>query len=100
VLISQPQPALISALFLPHGPTISVRAVALANTSLTGQACVVALDSVNETSTTTSGSTALDFPGCSLYVNSPSPSALTMTGGATVHANIAYLGRQRPAATG
>lgn len=91
VLISQPQAALISALLLPHGPTISVRAVALANTSLTGQACVVALDPNNETSITTSGSTALDFPGCSLYVNSSSSSALTMTGGATINANVGYV---------
>jgi hypothetical protein len=91
VLISQPQPALLSALFLAHGPTISVRAVALANTSQTGQACVVALDSNNETSTTTSGSTALSFPGCSLYLNSPSSSALSMTGGAVINANVAYL---------
>ena len=91
VLISQPQRRLISRLFLGSDPTISVRAVALANTSLTGQACVVALDSNNETSITTSGSTALDFPGCSLYANSPSATSLTMTGGATIHANIAYL---------
>jgi hypothetical protein len=91
VLISQPQPALLSKLFLPEGPTLSVRAVALANTSLTGQACVIALDFNNETSTTTSGSTLLDFPGCSLYVNSPSPSALTMTGGAAIHAKVAYV---------
>jgi hypothetical protein len=91
VLISQQQQALISSLFLPVAPLISVRAVALANTSLTGQACVIALDPNNETSTTTSGSTALNFPGCSLYLNSPSPSALTMTGGASINANTAYL---------
>lgn len=91
VLISQPQPALISSLFLPQGPTISVRAVARAEASLTGSACVVALDSNNETSVTTSGSTALSFPGCSLYVNSPSASALTMGGGASINANTAYL---------
>src|SRR5215207_4163859 len=91
VLISRPQPALFSALFMEHGPTISVRAVALANTSLTGQACVIALDSNSETSMTTSGSSVLSFPGCSLYVNSPSPSALTMTGGAAIEANIAYF---------
>jgi Flp pilus assembly protein TadG len=91
VLISQPQRRLISTLFLDSDPTISVRAVALANTSLTGQACVIALDSNDETSTTTSGSTALSFPGCSLYINSPSSSALTMTGGATISTHIAYL---------
>lgn len=91
VLISQPQQGLISSLFLPTGPTISVRAVALANTSLTAQACVVALDPNNETSVTASGGAALDFPGCSLYVNSPSASSLNITGGAAINANIAYL---------
>ena len=91
VLISQPQPALISGLFLPTGPTISVRAVALANTSLTGQACVVALNPNNATTVTTSGSTALSFPGCSLYLNSTSSNALTMTGGATINAAVAYF---------
>jgi hypothetical protein len=91
VLISQPQPALISGLFLSAGPTISVRAVARASTSITGQACVVALNPINETSVTTSGATALNFPGCSLYINSPSAVSLTMNGGATIHANVAYL---------
>ncbi len=91
MLISQPQPALISGLFLPTGPTISVRAVALANTSLTGQACVVALNPNNATTVTTSGSTALSFPGCSLYLNSTSSNALTMTGGATINAAVAYF---------
>ena len=91
VLISQAQPALISGLFLSQGPMITVRAVARANTSVTGQACVAALDPVDETSVTTSGSTALSFPGCSLYVNSPSTASLTMTGGATIATNIAYL---------
>ena len=91
VIISQPQKPLLSALFMSTGPTISARAVALANTSLTGQACVVALDPNDVTSVTTSGSTALSFPGCSLYVDSTSPSALTMTGGATIDASTAYL---------
>jgi Flp pilus assembly protein TadG len=91
VLISQPQPGLISSMFLPNPPTISVRAVALANFSLTGEACVVALDIVSETSTVTSGSTDLEFPGCSLYINSPSPIALNMNGGTLIHPNIAYL---------
>src|SRR5204863_4140914 len=53
--------------------------------------CVVALDPNSETAVTTSGSTALDFPGCSLYVNSPYTSAVTITGGATIHAGTAYL---------
>jgi hypothetical protein len=91
VLIAQPQNRLLSALFISTGPTIGARAVALADTSKTGQACVVALDPANATTVTTSGSTALDFPGCSLYVNSPSPSALNMNGGATIDASSAYF---------
>lgn len=91
VIVHQPQPPLISALFLTAAPAITVRAVALADTSQTGQACVVALDPTNETSITTSGSTALNFPGCSLYANATSSSTLTMTGGATIHAAIGYF---------
>ena len=89
--ISKQEPPLLSSLFLRHGPTISARAVALANPSLTGEACVVALDKNNETSMTTSGSVSMQFPGCSLYVNSPNSSALNMNGGATIHPNIAYI---------
>ena len=90
VIIGQPQTPKLSALFVSTGPTIIARAVALADISKTGAACVVALDPNNETSVTTSGATALSFPGCSLYVNSPSPSALEMTGGAVIQAEIAY----------
>jgi hypothetical protein len=91
VSISKQEPALLSALFLKRGPTISVRAVALANRNLTGEACVVALDKISETSMTTSGSVGMEFPGCSLYVNSPNSLALNMNGGATIHPNAAYI---------
>lgn len=91
VIISQPQAPLLSGLFLATGPTVSARAVALANTSKTGQACVVALDPHNETSLTAAGATALNFPGCSLYDDSPSSSAVSFSGGATINASIAYL---------
>src|SRR5579862_805006 len=90
-IITQPQRPLLSKLFISTGPTVSARAVALADSGKTGQACVVALDPNNETSVTTSGSTALDFPGCSLYLNATSTSALTMTGGATISAATAYF---------
>jgi len=90
VRISQTQQPLLSGLFLSTGPTISTRAAALADFSKTGAACVVALDPNNETSLTTSGaSTNLAFPGCSLYVNSPSQSALI--GGGTISAKAAYF---------
>src|SRR3954447_6182869 len=91
VVISKQETPLLSSLFLRHGPTISARAVGLANASLTGEACVVALDQNNETSMTTSGTVSMQFPGCSLYVNSPNSSALNMNGGATIHPNIAYI---------
>ncbi|MGE3783254.1 MAG: pilus assembly protein TadG-related protein, partial [Alphaproteobacteria bacterium] len=89
VAISKPQPPLLSALFLDQGPTISARAVAVANLSY--EACVIALDKNNETGMTTSGSSALSFPGCSLYANSPAAAALNMNGGATINANKAYF---------
>ena len=91
VEISKQETPLLSSLFLRQGPTISVRAVALVNSSLTGEACVVALDKNNETSMTTSGSVGMEFPGCSLYINSPNSYALNMNGGATIHPNIAYI---------
>ena len=91
VIITQRQKPMLSALFTSTVPTITTRAVALADTSHTGQACVVALDPNNDTSVTTSGSSALSFPGCSLYVNSTSSNALTTTGGATIDAAIAYF---------
>jgi hypothetical protein len=73
-------------------PTIGARAVAQANVALTAEACVAALDKVNETSMIAGGtSTNLQFPGCSLYVNSPSPVGLNMNGGAVLHPNIAYI---------
>src|SRR4051812_22788523 len=81
VSISRQEPTLLSSLFLSHGPTTSTRAVALANYTVTGEACVVALDTTNETSTTSSGTTNLQFAACSLYINSPNSAALNMNGG-------------------
>jgi hypothetical protein len=91
VIIRQPLQPMLSGLFLTTGPVISARAVALADTSKTGQACVVALDKNNESSMTTSGSPALTFPGCSLYVDSPSSSALSLSGTASIDAAVAYV---------
>ena len=91
VIITQTEKPLLSALFLPDGPVLTARAVAMADTSKAGQGCVVALDPNDDTTLTTSGSTALNFPGCSLYLNSTSPTALVMTGGATINAAIAYF---------
>jgi hypothetical protein len=91
VIIRQPQAALLSAMFVATGPTVSARAVGLANTSRTGQGCVVAFDTNNETSFTDSGSASLTFNECSLYIDSPSTSALNINAGGTISAASAYL---------
>jgi hypothetical protein len=91
VIIIQDEKPLLSALVGFKGLKVSARAVSMADTSKAGEACVVALDPHSETSLTTSGSTALSFPDCSLYVNSPSSSAAVMNGGATIDASIAYF---------
>jgi Flp pilus assembly protein TadG len=95
VVISKQEPALLSALFLPQGPTITARAVALADRSLTAEACVVALDTKNEMGMTTWGTTDLIFPGCSLYVNSPASNALNIGGNAKINAKTAYIVGQK-----
>ncbi len=89
VIITQPQNRLLSALFISTGPTISARAVAQADTTKTGLGCVIALDPNNETSVSDSGNSTLTFNGCSLYVNSPSTSALNVSG--TISAASAYI---------
>jgi len=89
VVISQPQTALVSALFLDTGPTIATRSVALA--SVSGSGCVLALDRGSVTDVTESGNTTLNLNNCSLYINSPNAAALSMSGGATTNASAAYI---------
>jgi Flp pilus assembly protein TadG len=89
VSITRQEPALLSALFQAHGPSIAARAVAFANLSY--EACVIALDKNNETAMTTSGNPNLSFPSCSLYANSPAAAALNLNGSATISANKAYF---------
>lgn len=92
VTISRQEKPLLSSLFLSKEPTISARAVARADRSLTAEACVVALDKQNETGMTVSGSVDLNFPGCSLYINSPSAAALSVNGNAAkIKPKTAYI---------
>jgi Flp pilus assembly protein TadG len=92
VVINQPQTALLSALFLSTGPTISSRAVAFANTTAADQGCVLALDRNSDVGLTTSGSPSLTFNSCALYVNSPlSPGAVSMNGNPSISAAAAYI---------
>jgi len=87
--IQQVETMLFTQLFMSSAPTFNTRAVGLAGTG--GNGCVMALDQGNVTDVTDSGGTTLNLTSCSLYVNSPSSSALTMSGGATINAQSAYI---------
>jgi hypothetical protein len=93
VIISQPQTALLSAVFMSSGPTITARAVALANTTATADGCVVALgQAAHAIDISVSGSPALSLNNCAVYDNSPdSPGALTLSGAASISAKAAYI---------
>jgi Flp pilus assembly protein TadG len=91
-VISQPQTPLLAALFMASGPTITSRAVALANTQAAAPGCVLALDRNSDVGLTTIGSPSLSLNSCAVYVNSPlDPGALTMGGSASISAQAAYV---------
>jgi Flp pilus assembly protein TadG len=87
VIVSRPQPLQLARIFLAGSPTLTARAVA----SLNGSACVLALDRSDITDVADNGNTTLNLNSCSLYVNSPSDSALTLVGQATINADAAYI---------
>jgi len=92
VIINQPQTALLSALFLSTGPTISSRAVALANITAADQGCVLALDHNSDVGLQASGNPSLTFNSCALYVNSPlSPGAVSTNGNPSISTAAAYI---------
>src|ERR1700680_4438380 len=92
VIISQPQTALLSAVFLSSGPTITSRAVAHANKQATDDGCVVALSQqAGAIDVSTSGGPNLTFHNCAMYDNSPGSGALTMSGSSTTNAAAAYI---------
>jgi hypothetical protein len=91
VLINQPQPALLSSLFMSSGPTIAARAVALANTTASDTGCVVALDRHASRAMNAGGSGTLTFNNCSLYSNSDASDGIYVGGSGTVNALSAYV---------
>lgn len=92
VIVSQPQPRFISALFLSSNATISGRAVATQATSGAGNGCVLALDKGAVVDVSDTGGATLNINNCSLYVNSDDPrGALTMSGGSIINAWSAYI---------
>ncbi|HYU12126.1 MAG TPA: pilus assembly protein TadG-related protein [Stellaceae bacterium] len=92
VIISQPQTALLSAVFMSSGPTITARAVALANKKAGDSGCVLALSGASVVDIQLSGGVNLAFSNCALYDNSPLQSgALTMSNNVSLTASAAYI---------
>lgn len=83
VVISQTQSLALAGLFLRSPPTIQARAVAA---PASGTGCVLALEKGNVTDISENGNTVVNLNGCSLYVNSSSNSALTLSGQAQINA--------------
>jgi Flp pilus assembly protein TadG len=84
VLISQPQPRLLSALFGSDPVPIKARAVALSNA---GTGCVLALDPTASSAVKVSGANQLNLVNCNLYSDSNASPSLDVSGSATVSAN-------------
>ena len=91
VLINQPQPALLSSLFMSSGPTIAARAVALANTGVTDTGCVLALDGVASRAANAGGTGTLTFNNCAIYSNSNASDGIYVGGSGVVNAQAAYV---------
>src|SRR5260370_23205281 len=84
VIISQPQPRLLSALFGTDPVPIKARAVALPNA---GTGCVLALDPTASSAVKVSGTNQLNLINCNLYSDSNASPSLNVSGSATVSAN-------------
>ena len=84
VIVSQPQPRLLSALF-GNGPVqITARAVALGNP---GTGCVLGLDPTASSTVAISGSNQVNLIGCNIYSDSSAAPSLNVNGSASLSAN-------------
>jgi Flp pilus assembly protein TadG len=84
VIVGQPQPRLLSALFGSDPVLITARAVAVPNA---GTGCVLALDPTASGAVTVSGSNKLNLINCNLYSDSKASPSLNVSGSATISAN-------------
>src|SRR5262249_3173293 len=84
VIVSQPQPRLLSALFGNGQVLIKARAVAVPNP---GTGCVLALDPTASSALAVSGSNNLNLINCNLYSDSNASPSLNVNGTARVSAN-------------
>ena len=89
VIITQQQPLVVSGLFLSGPTTVGTRSVALTGTPGTG--CVLALDGASIDDIFNNGNVNINLIGCDIYDNSPSSSALTLVGSASLSANGAFI---------
>lgn len=91
VILSQPQTTLFAGLFMSGQPVINVRAVALRNTTPgNGGGCVLALNPTGNPSISTSGTTNVSMPNCTLVANSNNAQAIQIKGGAVASVNGLY----------
>src|SRR5439155_19230031 len=79
VLIKQPRPTFFLRVLNIKSATVAARAVAGSEEE---PGCIYALDSKADSAFVISGAAVLNTPTCSVYVNSSSPSAMRVTGGA------------------
>ncbi|WP_334404997.1 TadE/TadG family type IV pilus assembly protein [Bradyrhizobium sp. AZCC 2289] len=86
VIVSQPQPRLLSALFGTGDVPITARAVALSNP---GTDCVLALNRTASSAVNMSGSNTLNLAGCNVVSDSNASPSLSVGGSATVTVNQA-----------
>ncbi|WP_324402027.1 TadE/TadG family type IV pilus assembly protein [Bradyrhizobium sp.] len=84
VIVSQPQPRLLSALFGSGTVLVTARAVAVPNS---GTGCVLALDPTASSAVAVSGSNNLNLVNCNLYSDSNAAPSLNVSGSAAVSAN-------------
>jgi hypothetical protein len=86
VIISLPQPPMLSSLFHPSNYTIGGRAVAQYSG---GPACVLALDPTASGALAAGGSTVVNMPKCNIVSDSSATTSLTVFGSASVTVNEA-----------
>jgi Flp pilus assembly protein TadG len=87
VIVKQPQPRLLSALFGTGNVPISARAVALITTP--GTDCVLGLNRTAPSTVNVSGSNTLNLAGCNVVSDSNASPSLNVNGSASVTVNQA-----------
>lgn len=92
VIVSQQTTSMLSAIILKNTFPISARAVALANTKISGAgtACILALDKAMSGAITMNGNLKANFQNCILAANSTSSSAVSVGGNVSVTASSIY----------